>query len=67
MIQTICQRYKGFTKREALDAITARKAQAMTGHPTNAQFHEMVRNKSIKFAQSNPHTSPTLASYSARV
>jgi hypothetical protein len=30
------------------DAIAARKAQAMTGHPTDAQFVEMVRNNTIK-------------------
>ncbi len=48
MIQTVCQQYKGFTKREVQDAIAARKAQAMTGHPTNAQFLEMVRNNTIK-------------------
>jgi hypothetical protein len=48
MIQTVCQRYEGFTKREVQDAIMARKAQAMTGHPTDAQLLEMVRNKTIK-------------------
>jgi hypothetical protein len=48
MIQTIRQHYKGFTKRKVQDAIKARKAQAMTGHPTDAQFLEMVRNKTIK-------------------
>jgi hypothetical protein len=36
MIQTICQHYQGFTKCEVQDAIAARKAQAMTGHPTDA-------------------------------
>ena len=48
MIQYILQRYEGFTKGEVQDAIAARKAQAMTGHPTNAQFQKMVRNKTIK-------------------
>ena len=48
MAQTIRQRYKGYTKRKVQDAIAARKAQAMIGHPTNAQFQEMVRNKTIK-------------------
>jgi hypothetical protein len=48
MIQTVCQQYEGFTKREVQDAIVARKAQAMTGHPTDAQFLEMVRNNTIK-------------------
>jgi hypothetical protein len=48
MIQTVRQHYEGFTKREVQVAIAARKAQAMTGHPTDAQFLEMVRNKTIK-------------------
>ena len=48
MIQTICQHYEGFTKRKVQDAIAARKAQAMTSHPTDAQFLEMVSNKTIK-------------------
>jgi hypothetical protein len=48
MIQTVRQRYEGFTKREVQDAITARKAQAMTGHPADAQFLELVSNKTIK-------------------
>ncbi len=48
MIQTVPQRYEGFTKRKVQDAIAARKAQAMTGHPTDAQFLGMVRNKTIK-------------------
>jgi hypothetical protein len=66
MIQTVCQRYEGFTKRKVQDAITACKAQAMTGHPTDAQFLEMVRNKTIKIAPSNLNTSSTLAPYSAQ-
>jgi hypothetical protein len=48
MIQTVRQRYEGFTKRKVQDAIAARKAQAMTGHPTDAQFLEMASNKTIK-------------------
>jgi hypothetical protein len=48
MIQTVCQQYEGFTKHEVQDAIAARKAQAMTGHPSNAQFLEMARNNTIK-------------------
>jgi hypothetical protein len=48
MIQIVHQRYKGFTKREVQDAISACKAQAMTSHPTNAQFLEMARNNTIK-------------------
>jgi hypothetical protein len=48
MIQTVCQQYEGFTKRKVQDATAARKAQAMTGHPTNTQFLKLVRNNSIK-------------------
>jgi hypothetical protein len=48
MIQTVRQFYEGFTKCKVQDAIAARKAQAMTGRPTDAQFLEMVRNKTIK-------------------
>jgi hypothetical protein len=48
MIQTICQQYKGFTKHKVQDATASRKAQAMTGHPTDAQFLKLVRNNSIK-------------------
>jgi hypothetical protein len=48
IIQMVRQQYEGFTKREVQDAITARKAQAMTGHPTNAQFLEMVKNNTLK-------------------
>ncbi len=56
MIQTVRQRYKGFTKRKVKDTIAAHKAQAMLCHPTDAQFVEMVRNKTIKTAPSNhPH------------
>jgi hypothetical protein len=38
MIQTIHQHYKGFTKFKVKDTIAARKAQAMTVHPTDTQF-----------------------------
>jgi hypothetical protein len=48
MIQTICHSYKGFTKHKVKDTIAACKTQAMTGHPTDAQFVEMVRNNTIK-------------------
>jgi hypothetical protein len=48
MIQTIHQHYKGYPKHKVKDATAARKAQVMTGHPTDAQFVEMVRNNTIK-------------------
>jgi hypothetical protein len=69
MIQTIHQHYEGFTKREVQDAIAARKAQAMTGHPTDSQFLEMVRNKTIKNCPIKPKPitqSPTLAPFLAQ-
>jgi hypothetical protein len=40
MVQTVCQHYEGYAKSEVQDAIAARKAQAMIGHPTDAQFLE---------------------------
>jgi hypothetical protein len=36
MVQTIRQCYEGYTKRKVQDAIAACKAQAMIGHPTDA-------------------------------
>jgi hypothetical protein len=48
MIQTVRQQYGGFTKHKVQDATAARKAQAMTGHPTDTQFLKMVCNNSIK-------------------
>ncbi len=36
MVQTIRQRYEGYTKHKVQDAIAACKAQAMIGHPTDA-------------------------------
>jgi hypothetical protein len=58
MLQTICKCYKGFTQRKVRDAIFARKAQAMTGHPSDAQFQTMISNNSIKNCPIRPkHTS----------
>jgi hypothetical protein len=47
-VRIVRQCYEGYTKREVQDAITARKAQAMIGLPTDAQFLEMVRSNTIK-------------------
>jgi hypothetical protein len=58
MVQTVCQHYESYTKHKVQDAIAARKAQAMIGHPTDAQFLEMVRSNTIKIAPSNPLTLP---------
>jgi hypothetical protein len=54
MIQTICQCYKGFTKHKVKDTIAACKAQAMTCHPADARFMEMMRNNSIKICPIKP-------------
>jgi hypothetical protein len=54
MSQTICQHYEGFTKRKVLGTIAVRKAQAMTRHPSNAQFNKMVRYKTIKKCPTKP-------------
>jgi hypothetical protein len=48
MVQTIRKCYEGFTQRKVRNAIFACKAQAMTGHPSDAQFQAMVSNNSIK-------------------
>jgi hypothetical protein len=48
MVQTVRKCYEGFTQRKVHDAIFARKAQAMTGHPSDAQFQAMISNNSIK-------------------
>ena len=56
MVQTICQHYEGFTKHEIREANAAHKAQSMTRHPSNAQFKNIVRNKTIKIAPSKPTT-----------
>jgi hypothetical protein len=56
MVQTICQHYEGFTKHEVRNAIAGCKAQSMTRHPSNAQFKNILRNKTIKIAPSKPTT-----------
>jgi hypothetical protein len=62
MIQTVHQHYKDFTKCKVKDAIVARKAQAMTDHPTGAQFVEIVRNNTIKNCPIKPaHITNTLS------
>jgi hypothetical protein len=48
MVQTIHQHYKGFTKCKVRNAIIACKGQAMTDHPSDAQFQAMVRSNTIK-------------------
>jgi hypothetical protein len=54
MIQTIHQCYKGFIKCKVKDTIAAGNAQAMTGHPTEAQFMKMVTNVTIKSCPIRP-------------
>jgi hypothetical protein len=48
MVETVRQHYEGYTKHKVQDAIAARKAQAMVGKPTDAQFLKMVRSNTIK-------------------
>jgi hypothetical protein len=48
MVQTIHQCYEGFTKHKVPNAIIACKGQAMTGHPSDAQFQAMVRSNTVK-------------------
>ncbi len=48
MVQTICKHYEGFTQCKVRNAIIACKAQAMTGHPSDAQFQAMISSNSIK-------------------
>jgi hypothetical protein len=55
MVQTIRQRYEGFTKCKVLNTTAARKAQAITGHPSNTQFNNMMRDKTIKICPAKPN------------
>jgi hypothetical protein len=43
LIQTIRERYEGFTRREIEDAKAAREAQAMIGGPPDREFQHLVR------------------------
>jgi hypothetical protein len=47
-VQTIRERYEGYTKREVMAARSAREAQAMMGHPTDREFRNMVRTNMIQ-------------------
>jgi hypothetical protein len=40
-VQTVRERYEGFTRREVQEARAAREAQAMIGHPTDREFRNM--------------------------
>jgi hypothetical protein len=46
-VQTVRERYEGFTRREVQEARAAREAQAMIGHPTDREFRNMVRTNMI--------------------
>ncbi|KAL7503385.1 hypothetical protein ACHAXN_001183 [Cyclotella atomus] len=47
-VQTIRERYEGYTKQEIEAARSAREAQAMMGHPTDREFRNMVRTNMIQ-------------------
>ena len=42
MIQTVCNRFVGATKREIENAFLARTVQRRIGHPPNERFKEIV-------------------------
>ena len=54
MIQTVRNNYAGFTRREVLEAKEAREVQAMIGHPTDAEFKDMVRVKTLENCPTSP-------------
>jgi hypothetical protein len=61
MIRTVCQHYEGYTMHKVQNAIPACKAQAMIGHPTDAQFLYMVRSNTLKNCPIKPaHIANTL-------
>ncbi len=46
-IQTVRQNYKGFTKKEVLQAKEARRAMGMIGNPSESNFKGLVSNSMI--------------------
>ena len=47
-IKTVRRNFEGWTKREIQDAVSAREAQAMVGHPPDEKFKQLVSSKSLK-------------------
>jgi hypothetical protein len=47
MVQTVRGNYKGYTKREVLKAKEARRAQAMMGNPSKADYKGVVSHNLI--------------------
>jgi len=45
LLQTIQGNYKGYTRRKVEMAREARKLQGMIGHPSEAEFNKMAKNK----------------------
>lgn len=41
MVQTVRDKFEGYTKRQVEKAILARKAQALVGHPSDVEFKKM--------------------------
>jgi hypothetical protein len=48
LVQTVRENFKGYTKREILQAKKARRAQAMIGSPSGKDYKEMVSSNIIK-------------------
>jgi hypothetical protein len=46
-VQTVQNNYEGFTRRQVMQAIKARKLQAMMGSPSKTDFEGKVRGKLI--------------------
>jgi hypothetical protein len=47
LVQTVCQNYEGYTKKEILQAKDARRAMGMIGNPSEQDFKGMVRGNMI--------------------
>ncbi len=47
LVQTVCQNYKGYTKRKILKAKEVRSMMEMIGNPSKRNFKNMVRGNLI--------------------
>ncbi len=45
--QTVCQNYKGYTKKEILQAKEMRRTMGMIGNPSEQDFKSIVRGNMI--------------------
>jgi hypothetical protein len=65
MVQTVRENFDGFTRKEVEQAIAARKAQALAGHPSESVFkREVSRKSSSSLFRSCPITAQDI--YNAR-